>query len=87
MAEHESTPWSYYASIFSGACLLVSELLPYMSKVKGNGILQVLIDSFGKYEQEKQAKENDFNETLQNIIERLERLESTQTKINSSPLQ
>lgn len=72
--EQTDSPISYYVSIISGACLVISEILPYLSSVKGNGILHILSQAFGKYEQKKQEDD----QRIQEILQRLERLEKQQ---------
>ena len=75
----EDNSITFYTTILSGSLFVISELLPYISKVKGNGIIQVLLNSFSKYdenrkEEEKKEKERLerqtelLNETLQNAI-------------------
>jgi hypothetical protein len=73
-ASSASNPLSYYVSIFSGVCLAISELLPYISKVKGNGIVQVLIQSFGKFEETKRKEEEQQQQVIQSILDRLDHL-------------
>ena len=68
---------SFYVSIFSGILLTVSEFLPYLTKVKGNGIIQVLVNSYSKYEEDKQKEENEFKKKLDDISNRLEQIEKT----------
>lgn len=68
---------TYYASIISGILLFVSEAMPYISKVKGNGIIQVLVNSFTKYEETKQKEDDDMKHKLDIIMKRLETIENT----------
>ena len=71
---------TYYASIISGILLFISEAMPYISKVKGNGIIQVLANSFTKYEETKQKEEDNVKQKLDLIMKRLETIEDTLKK-------
>lgn len=76
---------SYYVSLFSGAMLAVSELLPYLSKVKGNGIIQVIMNAYGaqKKQEEEQAQQNE--KKMDEILARLEELKNIQLSKQSEP--
>jgi hypothetical protein len=76
---------SYYVSLFSGAMLAISELLPYISKVKGNGIIQVIMNAYGaqKKQEEEQAQQNE--KKLDDILARLEELKNIQLSKQSEP--
>jgi hypothetical protein len=69
---------AYYVSIFSGVCLAISEALPYLSKVKGNGIIQVALNYFRGFEEEKkkEAQEQQAQQQalFQSILSRLDTL-------------
>lgn len=77
----EQTSISYYVSIATSVCLAISELLPYLSKVKGNGILQVLLQSYQQKKQEEEKIQEDLYTKVEDILQRLQRLEQ---KNNSS---
>jgi hypothetical protein len=73
----------YYASIFSGLLLTISEALPYLTKVKGNGIIQVLINAYGQYgekkkqeQEQEQAQEKKTEQKIDEILVRLEELKN-----------
>ena len=68
---------AYYASIVSGILLFISEAMPYISKVKGNGIVQVLINSFTKYEEAKQQEEDVMKQKIDLILKHLETIENS----------
>jgi hypothetical protein len=79
----EDNSITFYTTILSGGLFAISELLPYISKVKGNGIIQVLLNSFSKYdesrkEEEKKEKERIENQTalLNEILQKLEMLQN-----------
>lgn len=62
---------AYYMSIVSGVCLAISEVLPYLSKVKGNGIIQAVVQYFnGRQEEEKRREE----QLAQSVLTRLDTL-------------
>lgn len=82
-SEDAANPLSYYVSILSGACLVVSELLPYISKIKGNGILQILMNSFNSFEENKRKEDEQQQRMLQSILDRLDRLERLAQEKNS----
>ena len=63
---------AYYVSFASSALLVISEALPYVTKIKANGIIQALVQAFGKYDQDKQAQQNAQQQTLQAIVDRLD---------------
>lgn len=65
---------AYYISIASGLCLAISEALPYLSKVKGNGIIQVALQYFNQHEEEKRKDEQQQHEVFQAILARLDTL-------------
>lgn len=67
-AEGYST--AHYVSIFSGALLAISELLPFLSKVKGNGIIQAAVQAFQKHEADQRKEQDQFDA----ILARLDKL-------------
>ena len=79
-SENKQDSITYYVSVISGILLVISEVMPYISKVKGNGIVQVLFNSFTKYEETKQKEEDDMRQKLNIISQRLDALESSLKK-------
>ena len=70
-AAADSSSTAYYMSIVSGVCLAISEALPYLSKVKGNGIIHAVLQYFnGRQEEEKRREE----QLAQSIVTRLDML-------------
>lgn len=67
---------SYYVSILSGALLAISEALPYLSKVKGNGIIQTLLNTYGKYDEEKKKEQEQEQKKLDEVLVRLDEIKS-----------
>lgn len=65
---------TYYASIVSGSLLVISELLPYISKIKGNGVIQVISNFFNNYEETKKQEKLEHDKKIQEIIEKLDLL-------------
>jgi hypothetical protein len=86
-ADASSNPLSYYVSIFSGACLVISELLPYISKVKGNGIVQILMQSFSQYEDTKRKETEEQQRLYERILERLDQLAALVQQEKNPPVQ
>jgi hypothetical protein len=86
-SSNDSNPLSYYVSLFSGACLIISELLPYISKVKGNGIVQILMQSFSRYEDTKRKESDEQQRLFESIVERLDRLTSLVQQEKNPPTQ
>lgn len=84
-----NTTVAYYVSIFSGVCLAISEALPYLSKVKGNGIIQVALNYFRGFEEEKkkEAQEQQAQQQalFQSIVSRLDTLIDLQRSKNNEP--
>jgi predicted CopG family antitoxin len=76
MSESEGVNISYYVSLLSGALLAVSEILPYLTKVKGNGIIQILMNAYGEQKKQEEEKEHQENKKLDEILARLEKLEN-----------
>jgi hypothetical protein len=64
---------SLYFSIASGVLLTISEILPYISEIKSNGITQFLIN---KILQNKPKNDNTHtnDDKLDNILEKLDEL-------------
>ena len=60
-----------YFALLSSSLLLISEILPYIPQVKGNSIVQTLINSYSKYEEVK--KTESVNEH-QEVITRLDKI-------------
>lgn len=73
------TDTNLYISVISGAMLLISEILPYVSNVKGNGIVQALLNSCSKYEEDKKKEQ----QTLQDLIKRIDDLSIRMDKITT----
>jgi hypothetical protein len=73
--EQQTNDITFYISIISGALLTVSEIMPYISQIKGNGIVQVLINTFSKYEEKKKQEEQSIHSKLQEICSHLENIE------------
>lgn len=65
---------TYYASLVSGGLLIISEALPYVSKIKGNGIIQVLTSLFTNYEENKKQEKLEQDRKIQEIMEKLDRI-------------
>jgi len=82
-APQDSNPYGYYASLISGSLLVISEILPYLSKVKGNGIIQVLTNLFTGYDELKKKEKAEYEQKIQDLtakvnesLEILKRLEA-----------
>lgn len=75
----EDTSTAYYISIISGMLLTISEILPYISKIKGNGIIEVLLNSCSKYEQEKQSQNRQILDRIKTLEQQLEQLRAHRT--------
>lgn len=56
-----------YLSIVSGLLLTVSEVLPYISQVKGNSISEVVLNALGKMDAVKQDRYDVILEKLDGI--------------------
>ena len=65
---------TYYASLVSGGLLIISEALPHVSKIKGNGIIQVLTSLFTNYEENKKQEKLEQDRKIQEIMEKLDRI-------------
>jgi hypothetical protein len=63
---------SFYASLFSGSLLVISELLPYISKIKGNGILQVIGNFLNNYEEKHKQEKIEKEKKIKEIIDKLD---------------
>ena len=61
-----------YASVLSGSLLAISEILPYISKIKGNGILQVLTNLFSNYEEEKNKERLERAQKMQELTDKVD---------------
>lgn len=48
MSEHQDPTFSFYFSLVTGTMLAISELLPYINAIKGNGITHVIVMYFMK---------------------------------------
>jgi hypothetical protein len=72
------TPMSYYVSLASGALLAISELLPYLSKIEGNGIIQVVTNFLRKRQADEAnlvAMQQRYDQILADVTRRLQALE------------
>lgn len=67
-----------YITIISSTLLLISEVLPYVSQVNGNGIIETLVNSYSKYkkveEEQKVINYETIDHKLDKIIDNLEKL-------------
>lgn len=61
----------FYASVISGGLLLISELLPYISSIKGNGIIQVLTNTFNRYDEAKKKTDEKIDQIL-TIVQKIQ---------------
>ena len=52
---------TFFISIFSSSCLLLSEILPFIP-IKSNGFLEMIINIFKKNSKVRDVKENDVKE-------------------------
>jgi|694.fasta_scaffold143430_3 hypothetical protein len=68
LQSQEQNNLGYYTTLVSGSLLVVSELLPYISKIKGNGIIQVITNLFTKYEENKQKEKAERDQKIQEIV-------------------
>lgn len=60
---------AFYISVISGGLLMLSETLPYLSKVKGNSILQVILELVNKKQQEVKTEQNKLDVILEKLDE------------------
>ena len=60
-----------YITILSSSLLLISEILPYIPQVKGNSIIQTIINSYSKYEEDKKLERSTEH---QEVITRLDKI-------------
>lgn len=44
---------SFYVSIFSSACLMISEILPFINIVKANGFFEMIINALNDHKNSK----------------------------------
>jgi hypothetical protein len=65
---------AHYISLLSGALLAVSELLPFLSKVKGNGILQMIIEACSKQREQNMQNLRKEQDQFDAILARLDKL-------------
>lgn len=65
-----------YYSMVSTCLLFVSEILPYISKVNGNGIIQVLSNAITTYDNDKKQKEESIEVKIQAILDEIKSLNS-----------
>jgi hypothetical protein len=70
--ENQENNLTLYASIFSGSLLAISELLPYVSKIKGNGIIQVVVNFFSNYEEIKKKEKLERDQKIQEISDKVD---------------
>jgi hypothetical protein len=68
----ENNNLTLYTSVLSGSLLVISELLPYISKIKGNGIIQVLTNLFSNYEEEKKKEKLERDQKMQEISDKVD---------------
>lgn len=71
------TDTNLYISVFSGLMLIVSEILPYVSNVKGNGIVQIILNSCSKYDEDKKKE----HQTLQDLIKKVDDLSNRMDRL------
>jgi hypothetical protein len=86
-ASSQDSNLSFYASLVSGSLLVISELLPYLSKIKGNGILQVVGNFLNNYEEKQKQEKINKEKKIQDIIDKLDILlerSSTQPQPDNS---
>ena len=65
----------FYVSIFSGVCLIASEILPFLP-TKGNGILHTVIKLLGNYSKKpvtetEEKRIDDLEEKISSILDKL----------------
>jgi len=77
----ESHDLTYYISIASGALLTISEFLPYISQVKGNSIVQVLLNACSKLNQARNdsginREQDRLEEQIAELTKQVEELKS-----------
>lgn len=58
-----------YVSIASGLLFTVSEILPYISEIKGNSIIQVLLNACTKYGEKKKTEMENRDRQIQEILQ------------------
>lgn len=71
-ATQDPNNFGYYASLVSGSLLVISELLPYISKIKGNGIIQVLTNFFTNYEETKKKEKAEQAQKMQEMTNKMD---------------
>lgn len=55
-------------TIVSSILLFISEILPYVSQVNGNGIIDIIVNSYSKYKQVKQVEQVEQVEEEKKLI-------------------
>jgi hypothetical protein len=68
----EQNNLGFYTSLVSGSLLVLSELLPYISKIKGNGIIQVVTNLFTNYEETKKKEKAEREQKIQELTDKVE---------------
>jgi|LakMenEpi03Aug12_release.lakeMendotaPanAssembly.Ray.scaffolds.fasta_scaffold2349764_2 hypothetical protein len=71
-SETSENSLTFYASILSGSLLMISEILPYISKIKGNGIFQALTNLFSNYEEQKKKEKLERDQKIQEISDKVD---------------
>jgi hypothetical protein len=79
----QDTPLSYYVSLVSGALLTISEILPYLSQFKGNGIVHALTQAFTNRAQHEQVQDQALQQTQQALQLVLQRLDALEARLNT----
>jgi hypothetical protein len=72
---------SFYVSLTTGILLTISETLPFIKKVKSNGILQCIIDALTK----PNSTNNDESSHLITCKDKIEDLQDQINNIRSHP--
>jgi hypothetical protein len=75
---------TYYISIASGALLTISEALPYISQVKGNSILQVLLNACSKFNEERKNEQDKVDALVKEIEELKHEIQALKTANNQT---
>jgi hypothetical protein len=69
---------TFIISVCSGILFTISEILPYLSKIKSNGILQFIIEELIRTKQSNKTNQQD--DKYDQIIDLLEDIKSNQNQ-------
>ena len=74
---------SFYISIFSSVCFVISEILPFLP-IKGNGIVHAILECLSSYNKDNKKQDdkttdnpisNDIENKLDKVLEKLDEIQ------------